>query len=149
MFIAIVIGVKLFHNYVFIKLFFYINNRSCTTPMVVCSRMEGLICCWALVMLLISYTTKGLTTPKLISCHVIHVIQFQIYMHAVTVTYSQCITTVIQRAQQNDLVTMQIHDALSNSHNIKPTNSTKQPQFRKYLQIWHQPSVIDGVACQT
>ena len=68
-------------------------------------------------------------------------------LQTVAITSSQSITTDIQRAQLNDLV---IHDTLSNSPSTKPTNGTwTQPLFKRYLQIWHQVSIVDGVVCRT
>ena len=68
----------------------------------------------------------------------------------VAITSSQFIIADIKRDQLNDLVIKQTHDTLSNSPKTKPTNSMRtQPLFKKYLQIWHQPSILDNVVCRT
>ena len=88
---------------------FYINDRSCTTLMAICSK-DG----------------RSLSLDS---------------VNART-QFWYCIS---QR-----LVIKQIHDTLSNSPNTKPTNSMwMQPLFKRYLQIWHQLSIVDGVVCHT
>ena len=110
-------------------------------------KMESLLCHWALAMQEHSFDIvycKGTENTNVDSLSHNPVSDSQI----VAIASSQSITADIQRAQLNDLVIKQIHDTLSNLPNTKPTNSIwTQPLFKRYLQIWHQLPIVDGVVC--
>ena len=69
---------------------------------------------------------------------------------ALTTTTTQHLIKEIQEDQLSDTVVKQIHQGLSVSPKDKPTgNSWTQPTFKRYLQIWHQLSNVDGIVCHT
>ena len=72
--------------------------------------------------------------------------------YSIAITSTQFFTADINRAQLNNPVIRQIHDALSDSPNFKPAdtdNKETQPLLRRSLQMWHQLSIFDGVVCRT
>ena len=64
-------------------------------------------------------------------------------------TSSRKQTTEIQQAQQKDSVLYEISHALSLSKEKPMDPKWKQPLFKRYMQLWHQFSLVDGVVCRT
>ena len=65
--------------------------------------------------------------------------------YSIAITSTQFFTADINRAQLNNPVIRQIHDALSDSPNFKPAdtdNKETQPLLRRSLQMWHQLSIF-------
>ena len=111
-------------------------------------KMEGLLCHWALAMEEFNFDIvyrKGslngnadalsrlpATTPR-----------------TVAMTFATPNVTVIQQAQQNDLICQQLYQALLKSPVKSMICTREQPPLKRYVQLWHQLSVIDGVICRT
>ena len=146
--LAIIFGMKQFRHYLLGRAFTLMTDH---TPLqwLSAQKMEGLLCRWALAMQEQSFDIvyrKGTENTNADSLSRNPVSDSQV----VAITSLQSITDDIQRAQLNDLVIKQIYDTLSNLRNTKPTNSMwTQPVFKRYLQIWHQLSIVDGVVCHT
>ena len=66
---------------------------------------------------------------------------------SVAMTSAKKATSDIQQEQQADHILNQIYCTLLWSKE-KPTDANwKQPPFRRYVQLWHQLSIVDGVVC--
>ena len=63
----------------------------------------------------------------------------------VAMTSSRKQTTEIQQAQQKDSVLYKISHALSLLKEKPMDPKWKQPLFKRYMQLWHQFSLVDGV----
>ena len=67
----------------------------------------------------------------------------------VAMTSARKQTTTVVQAQQDDPILNQIYQALLQSKE-KPTDPQwKQLPFQRYLQLWHQLSLVDSTICRT
>ena len=110
-------------------------------------KMEGLLCRWALAMeeynFQIVYCKGTLNgNADALSCRP-HSISAPV---AMTSTTKQI--TDVQQTQQNDSVFNQIYYAFLHSTGKPATITMKQPLFQRYIQPWHQLSLINGVICR-
>ena len=111
-------------------------------------KMEGLLCRWALAMGEYDFDIvyrKGTLNGNADALSR----QPPSTPSPVAMTSTRKQITDVQQAQQNDPVFYQIYQALMHS-NEKPTGmNIKQPLFKRYMQLWHQLSLIDDVICCT
>ena len=145
--LAAVYAMKQFRHYLLGRSFQLITDHA-PLQWLSAQKMEGLLCRWALAMEEFNFDIvyrKGslngnadalsrlpATTPR-----------------TVAMTSATPNVTDIQQAQQNDLICQQLYQALLKSP-VKPMICTReQPLLKRYVQLWHQLSVIDGVICRT
>ena len=146
--LAVVYGMKQFRHYLLGRSFTLMTDHA-PLQWLSAQKMQGLLSCWALAMQEYTFDIvyrKGTENTNADSLSRNPVPN----SHSVATTSSQFLTADIQRSQLNDSVIKQIHDVLSSSPTTKPTDSKwTQPLLRRYIQIWHQLSVTDGVVCRT
>ena len=145
--LAIVFGMKQFRHYLLGRSFTLMTDHA-PLQWLSAQKMQGLLSRWALAMQDIVYR-KGSenTNADALSRNPV-----PDNSYSVAATSSQFFTADISRAQLNDPVIKKIHDALSDSPSVKPTDTNGKetpPLLRRYLQIWHQLSVSDGVVCRS
>ena len=61
---------------------------------------------------------------------------------AVAITSASPKVTDIQQAQQNDFIFQQLYQVL-----LEPP-AKPQPRLKRYVQLWHQLSIVNGVICR-
>ena len=67
----------------------------------------------------------------------------------VVVTSTTEYTIDLQQAQLEDPVLQQVQQALSQSHETPNTATWHHSPLKRYRQLWHQLSIIDGIVCRT
>ena len=65
----------------------------------------------------------------------------------VAVTSATESTTALRQAQLEDPILWQLQQTLSHSQEKPDSFSWHHPSLRRYLQLWHQLSKVDGVVC--
>ena len=145
--LAVVFGMKQFRHYLLGRSFTLMTDHA-PLQWLSAQKMQGLLSRWALAMQEYTFEIVYRKGTENINADSLSRNPIPI-SHSVVATSSQLITTDTQCAQLNDSVIKQIYDALSTS-SIKPTDGKwTQPLLRRYLQIWHQLSLTDGVVCRT
>ena len=112
--------------------------------------MEGLLCRWALTLQEYTFTIvhrKGILNGNAdaLSCCPYPVST----PLPVAVTFTTASTTTLRQAQLEDPILQQLQQALSHSQEKPDFSSRYEPSLKRYLQLWHQLSLIDGVVCRT
>ena len=143
--LAVIFGMKQFRHYLLGRSFTLMTDHA-PLQWLSAQKMQGLLSRWALAMQEYMFDIvyrKGTenTNADSLSRNPVPT------AHPVAITSSQLIIADIQRAQLNNPVIKQIHDALSNSPSTKPKGT--QSLLKRYLQVWHQLSIADGVVCRT
>ena len=111
-------------------------------------KMEGLLCRWALAMEEYNFDIvyrKGSLNGNADALSRLPATTST----TVAMTSATPKVTDIQQAQRNDLIFQQLFQALSQSQDKPISLTRKQPSLKRYVQLWHQLSVIDGVICHT
>ena len=143
--LALVFGMKQFCHYL-LGCSFTLMTDHALLQLLSAQKMQGLLSRWALAMQEFTFDIvycKGRENinPDSLSRNPAP------NSYSVATTSSQLLTTDIQRDQLDDPVIKQIHGALSNSPSTKPLDcKCTQSLLRRYLQMWHQLSIVDGVA---
>ena len=110
--------------------------------------MEGLLCRWALALeeynFNIVYRKGSLNGNADALSHLPATTT-----KTVAITSATPKVTDIQQAQRNDLIFQQLYQALLESPAKPMMLARKQPRLKRYVQLWHQLSVVNGVICRT
>ena len=145
--LAAVYAMKQFRHYLLGRPFQLVTDHA-PLQWLCAQKMEGLLCRWALAMeeynFQIVYRKGTLNGNADALSRRPHSISAPV---AMTSTTKQI--TDVQQAQQNDSVFNQIYYALLHSTGKPATITMKQPLFQRYIQLWHQLSLINGVICRT
>ena len=137
-------AMKQFHHYLLGHPFQLMTNHA-PLQWLSAQKMEGLLCHWALAMqeynFNIVYRKGTLNSNADVLSHLL--------TSTVAMTSARKQTTTIVQAQQDDPILNQIYHALLHSKE-KPTDTRwKQQPFQRYLQLWHQFSLVDSTICRT
>ena len=110
--------------------------------------MEGLLCHWALAMEEYDFDIvhrKGSLNGNADALSRLPATTSK----TVAITSATPKVTGIQQTQQNDLMFQQLYQALLEPPAKPMILVRKQPQLKRYVQLWHQLSVVNGVICRT
>jgi len=108
-------------------------------------KMEGLLCHWALAMQEYNFNIvyrKGTLNGNTDALS-------RLPTSTVAMTSARKQTTTIVQAQQDDPILNQIYHALLYSKEKPNDTRWKQQPFQRYLQLWHQFSLVDSTICCT
>ena len=145
--LAAVYAMKHFRHYLLGRPFQLVTDHA-PLQWLSAQKMEGLLCRWALAMEEYSFDIvyrKGSLNGNADALSRLPTTTST----AVAMTSATPKVTDIQQAQQNDLIFQQLFQALSQSQDKPMSLTRKQPLLKRYVQLWHQLSVIDGVICRT
>ena len=111
--------------------------------------MEGLLCRWALA--LQEYTFKMVHRKGTLNGNADalsrrpYPITTTLPVAVTSITES---TTALRQAQLEDPILQRLQQALSHSQEKPDSSSRDHPSLRRYLQLWHQLSNVDGIICR-
>ena len=145
--LAAVYAMKQFHHYL-LGHPFQLKTDHALLQWLSAQKMEGLLCRWALAMEEYSFDIvyrKGSLNGNADALSRLPATTST----TVAMTSATPKVTDIQQAQRNDLIFQQLFQAISQSQNKPISLTRKQPSLKRYVQLWHQLSVIDGVICRT
>ena len=143
--LAVVYAMKQFRHYLLGRPFQLMTDHA-PLQWLSAQKMEGLLCRWALAME--EYNFEIMYRKGTLNTNADALSQIPT-LTPVAMTSSRKQTTEIQQAQQKHSVLYEISHALSLSKEKPMDPKWKQPLFKRYMQIWHQFSLVDSVVCRT
>lgn len=149
--LAVVYATKQFRHYLLGRSFKLLTDHE-PLQWLSAQKMQGMLCRWALA--LQEYDFKIEYKPGSQNANADALSRrgsdstTQTDQCAATLLKSHSSCHELRSAQQQDLITSQLHQGLST---LTPPSSSffKQPSMRRYGQIWSQLSIIDGIVCRS
>ena len=144
--LAIVFAMKQFRHYLLGRPFTVMTDHA-PLQWLSAQKMEGLLCRWALA--LQEYTFKIVHRKGTLNGNADalsrrpHPVTTSLPVAVTTTTEP---TTALRQAQLEDPILQQVQQALS--HGKPDISSWHHSSLRRYLQLWHQLSNVDGVVCR-
>ena len=146
--LAIVFAMKQFYHYLLGCPFTLMTDHA-LLQWLSAQKMEGLLCWWALALQEYTFTIvhrKGILNGNAdaLSCRPPDSSPLP-----VAITSTTEYTIDLQQAQLEDPVLQQVQQALSEYHETPNTATWHCSPLKRYRQLWHQLSIIDGIVCHT
>ena len=149
--LAAVVAMKQFRHYLLGRQFTLMTDHA-PLQWLSAQKMEGLLCRWALAMqeynFVIVYRTGSSNgnADALSRCPP----QATNQSAPVAVTSARETSDSLRQQQQADPILQQLYHAVSSSTDrLMHWHKSHQSPLRRYYQLWHQLSIIDGVVCRT
>ena len=147
--LAIVFAMKQFRHYLLGRPFTLMTDHA-PLQWLSAQKMEGLLCRWALALQEYTFTIvhrKGTLNGNADA--------LSRRPHSVASTLPVALTSTtddtiaLQQAQLEDPILQQVQQALSKPHEKPKTATWHHSPLRRYLQLWHQLSIVDGIVYRT